>query len=60
LKANVAHLPVISREDEKLVGYIGWKDLMRVRLKARSEELDRSSIFSKAAQQSSQTQTELR
>ncbi|TIO38685.1 MAG: CBS domain-containing protein, partial [Mesorhizobium sp.] len=33
LLANVSHLPVVSREDARLVGYIGWKDLMRVRSK---------------------------
>jgi H+/Cl- antiporter ClcA len=43
MKANIAHLPVVSREEEKLVGYVGWKDLMRVRLKLRAEERDRSS-----------------
>jgi H+/Cl- antiporter ClcA len=43
MKANIAHLPVVSRDEEKLVGYVGWKDLMRVRLKLRAEERDRSS-----------------
>lgn len=45
MKANVAHLPVVSRDEEKLTGYVGWKDLMRVRLKQRSEERDRSSAL---------------
>ena len=45
MKANVAHLPVISRQDETLVGYVGWKDLMRVRLKVRAEEQERSSFL---------------
>ncbi|MGN6464811.1 MAG: chloride channel protein [Rhizobiaceae bacterium] len=45
MKANIAHLPVVSREEEKLVGYVGWKDLMRVRLKLRAEERDRSSLL---------------
>jgi CBS domain-containing protein len=53
MKANVAHLPVVSRDEEKLVGYVGWKDLMRVRLKLRAEERDRSSslegVFRKKA-----------
>ena len=43
--ANVAHLPVIAREDARLVGYIGWKDLMRVRAKLRSEEQRRKIFF---------------
>jgi H+/Cl- antiporter ClcA len=42
---NVAHLPVVSREDRRLVGYIGWKDLMRVRTKLASEERQRTSFF---------------
>ena len=47
--ANVAHLPVVSREEGRLVGYIGWKDLMRVRTKLQTEETQRSGFFSKAA-----------
>jgi H+/Cl- antiporter ClcA len=43
--ANVSHLPVVSRQDAKLVGYVGWKDLMRVRSKARAEERDRARFF---------------
>jgi H+/Cl- antiporter ClcA/CBS domain-containing protein len=46
-KANVAHLPVVSREDRRLVGYIGWKDMMRVRAKLQSEEHQRSGFFNK-------------
>jgi len=46
LQVNVSHLPVISREDQRLVGYIGWKDLMRVRAKLQAEETQRTSIFS--------------
>ena len=44
-KANVSHLPVITREDGRLVGYVGWKDLMRVRLKLQSEEQTRKAFF---------------
>ncbi len=43
--ANVSHLPVIARDSARLVGYIGWKDLMRVRLKLRSEERNRNAFF---------------
>ncbi len=43
--ANVSHLPVIERDSARLVGYIGWKDLMRVRLKLRSEERNRNAFF---------------
>ncbi|HEU4986629.1 MAG TPA: hypothetical protein VFT89_06145, partial [Rhizobiaceae bacterium] len=45
MTANVAHLPVVSRTDDRLVGYVGWKDLMRVRLKLQSEERDRASFY---------------
>ncbi|RWB77817.1 MAG: chloride channel protein [Mesorhizobium sp.] len=46
LTANVSHLPVVSREDERLVGYIGWKDMMRVRSKGQAEERDRAALLS--------------
>ena len=51
--ANVAHLPVVSREDGRLVGYIGWKDLMGVRVKLQNEERHRTGFFhtKKAADQ---------
>jgi CIC family chloride channel protein len=42
---NIAHLPVVSREDGRLVGYIGWKDLMRVRAKLQAQETHRASFF---------------
>ena len=45
-QVNAAHLPVISREDRRLVGYIGWKDLMRVRAKLQAEESEKTSFFS--------------
>lgn len=44
-RANVAHLSVVSRDDQRLVGYIGWADLMRVRAKLQNEEADRTSFF---------------
>ena len=47
--ANVAHLPVVSRQDGRLVGYIGWKDMMRVRAKLQSEEHQRSGFFGGAS-----------
>ncbi len=43
---NIAHLPVVSREDGRLVGYIGWKDLMRVRAKRQAEDRQRTTFFS--------------
>ncbi|MGN6285820.1 MAG: chloride channel protein [Afipia sp.] len=44
-QVNVAHLPVVSRDDNSLVGYIGWKDLMRVRAKLQAEERQKASFF---------------
>jgi CBS domain-containing protein len=43
--ANIAHLPVLSREDGRLVGYIGWKDLMRVRTKLQAEDSTRTIFY---------------
>jgi chloride channel protein, CIC family len=45
LQVNVSHLPVISREDQRLIGYIGWKDLMRVRVKLQAEETQKTSFL---------------
>ncbi len=45
VSANIAHLPVVSREDKTLVGYIGWKDLMRVRQRLNSETHDRAALM---------------
>ncbi len=44
-RANVAHIPVVSREDGRLVGYIGWKDLMNVRGRLQAEERDRVVLY---------------
>ncbi|TPI49540.1 chloride channel protein [Mesorhizobium sp. B2-9-1] len=54
LTANVSHLPVVSREDERLVGYIGWKDMMRVRSKKQAEERDRTALLSFGARRKTQ------
>jgi H+/Cl- antiporter ClcA len=43
--ANTACLPVISPEHRRLIGYIGWEDLMRVRIKLQSEERNRTAFF---------------
>jgi H+/Cl- antiporter ClcA/CBS domain-containing protein len=42
---NVSHLPVVTRDDNRLVGYVGWKDLMRVRVKLQREEQSRTAFF---------------
>ncbi|WP_425492245.1 CBS domain-containing protein [Mesorhizobium sangaii] len=43
--ANVSHLPVVTRDGLQLVGFVGWKDLMRVRSRRQAEERDRSTLF---------------
>ena len=45
LMANVSHLPVVTRDDLQLVGYVGWKDLMRVRSRKQAEDRDRSTLL---------------
>ncbi|RWP89028.1 MAG: CBS domain-containing protein [Mesorhizobium sp.] len=45
LTANVSHLPVVTREGSLLVGYVGWKDLMRVRSRKQAEERERSTLL---------------
>ncbi|TPJ51842.1 MULTISPECIES: chloride channel protein [unclassified Mesorhizobium] len=45
LTANVSHLPVVARDDGTLVGYVGWKDLMRVRSRKQAEERDRTALL---------------
>lgn len=54
LLANVSHLPVVSRDDERLIGYIGWKDMMRVRSKKQAEERDRTALLSFGAKRKAQ------
>jgi H+/Cl- antiporter ClcA/CBS domain-containing protein len=44
--ANVAHVPVVTPEEERLVGYVSWRDLMRVRLKQHADERQRTTFFS--------------
>ncbi|HEU4961861.1 MAG TPA: chloride channel protein [Sphingomonas sp.] len=48
MKANVAHLPVVAAGGGALVGYIGWKDLMRARQKVRTEDENRAAFLPQA------------
>ena len=41
MAANVARLPVVGRTDGRLVGYVGWKDLLAVRARMKQEETQR-------------------
>ena len=45
MRANTSHLPVVTRNDNRLVGYITWKDLMRVRDRLKAEERERTSFL---------------
>jgi len=48
MNANVAHMPVVAPDTETLVGYVGWKDLMRARQKVRDEDRDRAAFLGAA------------
>jgi CIC family chloride channel protein len=43
--SNVAQMAVVSRGDLRLVGYVGWKDLLRIRTKLQAEESKRVVFF---------------
>ncbi|HQR03765.1 MAG: chloride channel protein [Proteobacteria bacterium] len=47
-QANVAHLPVVSRDDGRLVGYMGWKDMMRMRINLQAQDQQRSRLLGKS------------
>ncbi|MGH7056027.1 MAG: chloride channel protein [Stellaceae bacterium] len=42
---NVAHLAVVAREGSALIGYLSWKDLLRVRVRLQREEQDRIAFY---------------
>jgi H+/Cl- antiporter ClcA len=44
-RANVAHIPIVSREDGRLLGYLGWKDLINVRARLQAEERERVVFY---------------
>lgn len=45
MSMNVAQIPIISRSDSRLVGYIDWKDLLQVRNKIQGEETQRVAFY---------------
>ena len=45
MASSLAQIPVISRGDSQLVGYVGWKDLLRVRSKLQAEETQRVVFY---------------
>ena len=42
---NVSQIPVVSREDARLVGYLGWRDILRMRSRAQEEERQRVAFY---------------
>ena len=44
-RLNVAHLAVLSRGDATLVGYLSWRDLLRVRTQVQHEDSNRTAFF---------------
>jgi chloride channel protein, CIC family len=45
MQSNLAHFAVVSRQDFTLVGYLSWKDLLRVRTRLQREERERSVLY---------------
>jgi chloride channel protein, CIC family len=44
-RLNVAHLAVLSRADATLVGYLSWRDLLRVRARLQREDMNRTAFI---------------
>jgi chloride channel protein, CIC family len=42
---NVAQIPVVSRDTGRLVGYLGWRDILRIRSRAQDEERQRVVFY---------------
>jgi hypothetical protein len=42
---GLAHLAVVSREAQTLIGYVGWKDITQMRAKRRVEEGQKTALF---------------
>ncbi len=45
MDANIAHLPVVSRDDRTLQGYLSWKDLLRVRVRLQQQERRQAILY---------------
>jgi chloride channel protein, CIC family len=48
MRVNVAHLPVVSEDSQKLLGYVSWKDLLRVRVRLQEEEERQQVLYREA------------
>jgi chloride channel protein, CIC family len=44
-EANVAHLPVVARGEGTLVGYLGWRDMMKAKTRLAEDENSRTSFL---------------
>ncbi|MGH7226703.1 MAG: CBS domain-containing protein, partial [Gemmataceae bacterium] len=44
-RTNVAHTAVVSRTDQRLVGYVSWRDLLRARSRTKAEETQRVAFY---------------
>tara|TARA_R110002012_G_scaffold318012_1_gene535442 strand:+ start:17225 stop:19006 length:1782 start_codon:yes stop_codon:yes gene_type:complete len=44
-EANLSYVAVLSPDDQRLIGYVGWKDIMRVRTHAQMARQKRTSFF---------------
>jgi CBS domain-containing protein len=49
MRVNVAHLPVVAGDEQKLIGYVSWKDLLRVRVRLQEEEHRRQVLYREAS-----------
>ena len=45
MHANVAHLPVVTRTDDALAGYVSWRDLLMARNRMKQEETQRVVFY---------------
>jgi CIC family chloride channel protein len=45
VKTNAAHVPVISRGESRLVGYISWRDLLRAWEQTQQQEERRTLLY---------------
>ena len=45
IRTNVAHMAVVSSPNGRLVGYLGWRDLLRARSRMKEEETERVVFY---------------
>ncbi len=47
--ANLSYLPVLSRRDARLVGYVGWNDVLQARSRIQIEQRQRFAFLRRSA-----------